>query len=291
MTARNWVFTINNYDQTELESLRKSLSSQEVRYAIFGLEVAKTTQTPHVQGYVSLRNSKRLTGVKKLVGDRARLDKAKGSEEHNFEYCSKDGKFEEFGARSVARKRTDLEAFKDAVKAGERNVKTLRENHSEIFKKYSRFAFDYIADQITDPPIDAHVLRDWQQELNQVLIHEPDDRQIIFVVDYDGNKGKSWFAKYYMSLHDNAFLLRPTKHADMAYALPLEMRVLFLDCTRKQVEYMPYTLMEELKDGYVFSNKYESRVKKYARLHVVVLMNQDPDMTALSKDRYVIKRI
>lgn len=80
--------------------------------------------------------------------------------------------------------------------------------------------------------------------------------------------------------------MRPGKHADMTYMLPPTLRVLFLDCTRKQVEYMPYTFLEELKDGYVSCTKYESCVKKYPKLHVVVLMNQDPDVTALSEDRY-----
>ena len=49
---------------------------------------------------------------------------------------------------------------------------------------------------------------------------------------------------------------------------------------------MPYTFMEELKDGYVSCSKYESCIKKYEKVHVVVLMNQEPDMSALSEDRY-----
>jgi len=77
----------------------------------------------------------------------------------------------------------------------------------------------------------------------------------------------------------------------MAYAMPAVCRVLFLDCTRKQVEYMPYTFMEECKDGMIFSSKYESCIKKYPDMHVVVLMNQEPDMDALSKDRYHIVRL
>uniref|UniRef100_UPI00404810C6 hypothetical protein n=1 Tax=Yoonia sp. TaxID=2212373 RepID=UPI00404810C6 len=66
---------------------------------------------------------------------------------------------------------------------------------------------------------------------------------------------------------------------------------LFLDCTRKQVEYMPYTFLEELKDGLVMCSKYESCIKKYAAVHVVCLMNQMPDSTALSADRYNIIEI
>lgn len=286
--SKRWVFTLNNYDETELESIREGLS-KEARYAIFGKEKG-AEGTPHLQGYVSFGTAYRFNRVKKLVGNRAHIEKAKGSEDTNYDYCSKDGEFEEFGRRECRGQRTDLDDFKEAVKNGNLNPKKLREEFSDVCAKYPRFVAEYIRDNVEEPPLETHPLRDWQQDLYAKLTHEPNDREVIFVVDYDGNKGKSWFAKYYCSLHDNAFLMRPGKHADMAYQLPPVLRVLFLDCTRKQVEYMPYTFMEELKDGYVGSTKYESCVKKYGKMHVVVLMNQDPDFGSLSEDRYhVIK--
>lgn len=286
MQSLHWCFTLNNYDETELDSIRQSLSKEEIRYAIFGKEVGENG-TPHLQGYVSFKTRKRLKPVKKVVGERAHVEVAKGNESQNRTYCSKaDPEPEEFGIPSHPGKRNDLEDFKNSVKSGVLDLKRLREDHSEIVAKYPRFVGDYIRDQIPDPKIPDHPLNDWQQELYQKLIHEPDDREVIFVVDPVGNKGKSWFAKYYCGKHDNAFLMRPGKHADMAYQLPPTLRVLFLDCTRKQVEYMPYTFMEELKDGYVSCTKYESCVKKYEKIHVVVLMNQSPDVTALSEDRY-----
>lgn len=284
--ARNFTFTINNYDEAELVSLRASLSKEEVRYAIFGYEVGKSG-TPHLQGYLSLKKPLSPQGAKRdyLVAT-AHIEVAKASEHKNREYCSKDGKIEEFGRTSQQGRRTDLTDFQEAVKSGILDPKRLREEFPDVCAKYPRFVADYIRDQIPDPEIPAHALSDWQQELNQKLIHEPDDRKVIFVVDKVGNKGKSWFAKYYCKLHDNAFLMRPGKHADMAYMLPPTLRVLFLDCTRKQVEYMPYTFLEELKDGYVSCTKYESCIKKYNKVHVVVLLNQDPDRFALSEDRY-----
>lgn len=289
MSGKVWCFTLNNYVETELVSLRESLSKEEVRYAVFGKEKG-SEGTPHLQGYVSFRKVKRFNAVKRLVGERCHLERAKGNEEQNYDYCTKDGEYEEFGERSTIGKRSDLEEFKEAVKSGIRNPKRLREEFSDVCAKYPRFVSEYIRDNVPEPTLEMHPLRDWQQDLYKKLTHEPDDREVVFVVDYEGNKGKSWFAKYYCHLHDNAFMMRPGKHADMAYMLPPELRVLFLDCTRKQVEYMPYTFMEELKDGYVGSTKYESCIKKYPKLHVVVLMNQDPDFSALSDDRYhVIK--
>lgn len=285
-TSRSFAFTVNNYDETVLVSLRESLQKEKVRYAIFGYEVGESG-TPHLQGYISLKTPQSLQGAKRdyLVAT-AHIEVAKASEHKNRNYCSKEGKVEEFGKPAKQGTRSDLAEFQEAVKSGTLNLKRLREEFPDVCAKYPRFVNEYIRDQIPDPDIPMHALNEWQQELNQKLLHEPDDREVIFVVDHQGNKGKSWFAKYYCQLHDNAFLMRPGKHADMTYMLPPTLRVLFLDCTRKQVEYMPYTFLEELKDGYVSCTKYESCVKKYPKLHVVVLMNQDPDSTALSEDRY-----
>jgi len=289
MAARRWVFTLNNYSDDEVIALRLALSdSVKVRYAVFGFESAGSTSTAHLQGYCCLGKPSRLGGVKKIVGLRAHCEVAKGNEQQNYDYCTKEGNFEEFGQRAAPGKRSDLEEFKEAVKSGVVDLKRLREEHSSVAARYPRFVLEYVNDHLPKPEVTSYPLRPWQADLNQRLLLAPDHREIIFVVDYEGNKGKSWFAQYYMSLHDNAFLLRPMKHADMAYALPATLRVLFLDCTRKQVEYLPYTLLEELKDGRVFSSKYESRVKTYGPMHVVVLMNQDPDYTALSEDRYHI---
>lgn len=286
--ARFYCWTINNYVETELDALRTSLQEDSVRYAVFGKEVGEGG-TPHLQGFTAFVKQKSLKACKEVVGERAHVEVCKGSEEDNYQYCTKGGEFEEFGTRKKQKgKRTDLEAFKTAVLEGERNLKRLRLEHSEVCAKYPRYVNEFIRDQIEDPPIVTHPLRDWQADLNEYLKRPANDREVVFVVDSEGNQGKSWFAKYYCSLHEDAMILRPTKHADMSYALPPVLRVLFLDCTRKQVEYMPYTFMEECKDGYVFSNKYESCVKKYPAMHVVVLMNQHPDMEALSADRYKI---
>lgn len=86
--SKRWCFTLNNYDETELVSLRQSLSQKEIRYAIFGKEVGDSG-TPHLQGYLSSTKAKRLSGVKKLVGDRAHVEVAKGDERQNRSYCSK----------------------------------------------------------------------------------------------------------------------------------------------------------------------------------------------------------
>jgi len=244
-----------------------------------------------LQGYVSCCKAKRLSGFKKLVGERAHVEICKGTEEDNVKYCTKDHcDFREFGRRSIERKRTDLDAFKEAVKAGVRDKVQLRESFSEVAARYPRFFDQYILDNTVMAAPCAHPLRNWQIELDSYLNKPPDDRTVIFVVDTVGNTGKSWFTKQYCYGHPNSCLLEPGKKADMAYMLPEVLKVLFIDVTRKQAENMDhvYSFIESCKNGRVFSSKYESRVKYYGPMHVVVMMNQHPDMTALSEDRYLV---
>lgn len=288
MSAKNWCFTLNNYTSDE-RSFIESLYPETASYLCFGREIGAVGETPHLQGYIQLKKRYRLTGVKKLL-PRAHLEVAKGSPAQNKEYCSKEGDFYEFGSVTRPRQRSDLMDVKEAIKAG-MTMKELREHHSEAVAKYPRFIRDYMDDQRAEPELPNHALLKWQSDLYQGLKLEPDDRRIFFIVDPEGNKGKTWFIKYYASLHSNSQMLAMGKQADMAYALDPDVRVLFINCTRSQAEFMNYSFLEAVKDGLVFSSKYESRLVRLGKVHVVVMMNTQPDMNALSKDRYVVVNI
>ena len=289
--SRSYAFTVNNYVEDELDTLRESLSSEKVKYAIFGYEVGESG-TPHLQGFVSFKTPQGFKAAKKVVGDRAHVEVAKASEQKNVQYCSKEGKTEEFGEKSTnGGSRTDLREFVDYVKDGNYDIKSLRASHPEICAKYPSFVRNTVQDHLPVPEIPNHALKPWQEELNATLNRPADDRTVYFMVDPVGNAGKSWFAKYYARNHENVCVMRPGKHADMAFSLPLQCRVLFLDATRQQLDWLPYTFIEECKDGWVHSTKYECTFKQYQPMHVVVLMNQMPEMDKLSDDRYSITKI
>lgn len=54
---------------------------------------------------------------------------------------------------------------------------------------------------------------------------------------------------------------------------------------------MNYASLEQLRDGIWMSGKYEGKKKNGEPSKVVVLMNKEPDMTALSHDRYYIVNV
>lgn len=295
--GRRWCFTLNNYVENEITLFRKFLSCDFVRYAIFGYEKAPTTGTPHLQGYFSLNKVMTKTGLIRVLGHRLHLEKAIKCEVTNYEYCSKDGKFEEFGTRSQQGKHTEIDSFVESVKElskdGWIDIRKLRDMHRIVSARYPRFFEQIVQDYMPKKKVKAHPLREWQQSLHDTLeLPTADDRKVIFVVDLRGNTGKSWFSHWYCNANEDAQLLLPGKKVDMAYALRTDIRVLFIDIARTTgSKGLPYDFLEEVKNGYVFSTKYDSRMKTLDPVHVVVFMNEEPNRSMLSEDRYDVRRL
>lgn len=109
MSGKRWCFTVNNYTEDEIESVR----SLPAKYHVFGYETGESG-TPHLQGFAVFAEMKRMAAMKKLL-PRAHLELAKGSSLQASDYCKKDGKFEEFGVPPA----------ENAVKAGGEATKNL----------------------------------------------------------------------------------------------------------------------------------------------------------------------
>lgn len=290
--AKNWCFTLNNYTDDDITRLDALVDENKAKYIIYGKEVGEQG-TPHLQGLVILENRCRMAQVKRILGSNPHVEIPRNLNA-SIQYCKKEGDWKEFGTRANNQgKRTDIDSFKEDVKAGMLDLRRLREKHSEVYAKYTRFCLEYVQDNYPVLSIPAYELRNWQRFLQQKLETPPDRRKIIFVVDEIGNSGKSWFAHFYTQKNEIICqVLLPGKKSDMAFVLKPNLRILFLDAPRsKQGEYIQYDFLEDLKNGYVFSNKYESKIKTYEPMHVVVNMNERPDMTKLSEDRYDIINI
>lgn len=295
--GKYWCLTLNNYEEENIRQWRSAVEDPSLSYICWQQEVAPTTGTPHLQGYVAFKSNKRLSALKKLLGGGLHAVRANGTPSQNRSYCSKEdassveGSFEEFGQipedpRRGAR--SDFQGFQEAVKEGLNCKRKAREQFPELVAKYPRWCYDTLADQ-KDLCVEEHTLHQWQSDLAETLQGPADDRKVIFVVDKDGGKGKTWFAKHYTKWHENAQFMEPAKKADMAYALQDDLKVLFLNVTRtteeKNHDYL-YSFVESVKDGMVFSPKYESRMKYYDKVHVVVMTNSEPNYDLLSSDRY-----
>lgn len=299
--AKHWCFTINNYTQQTLERLI-TFNNNEVVYLVCGKETGEEG-TPHLQGFVSFKKKQYLARAKRILlnNEEGHFSVAR-TIKNSIEYCKKDDDWFEHGTpthevQEINRqntnqgKRNDLELFKEDVKMhqGKATMEQMREIHSEIASKYPQFFREYINDCANQPIIPIGELKEWQQSLKNILDGEPDSRQIIFVVDVQGNTGKTWFSMYMVGQTKQCQCLNPGKFADMAFALNNNNEIVIIDAPRsKQGEYLQYDFLEAVKNGYVFSPKYESRYKQFKSPHVVVMMNEEPDMAKLSADRYNI---
>ena len=114
--SRGWCYTINNYSDADITLLDDV--SQIATYLCYGKEVAPTTQTKHLQGYVYFENAKTFSKIQKILPKGSHIEVAKGSALENKTYCSKDGDFKEFGSIPAQGKRNDINVVKEEILSG-----------------------------------------------------------------------------------------------------------------------------------------------------------------------------
>ncbi|KAH3876173.1 hypothetical protein DPMN_000008 [Dreissena polymorpha] len=286
--ARNWCFTLNNYTDAEYKAIREA----ECEYLIVGEEIGEAEATPHLQGYVQFKDQLRMTTLKKKFSARAHYQMAKGSARDNYVYCTKEGRFFEKGTAQVNGKvKCDLVTACKDLSAGMSN-EDLLEKHGAGYvlhkRKIQEMSADLKGDAIKKRRMEKCaelVLRPWQLEVLKKL-EEQNDRQILFVMDPVGGNGKTTLACYMMSTLD-AIRFENGKSNDLKYMYKGQKYVVF-DFCRSSSEHINYEVIEALKNGVFCSYKYESVMRMYDSPKMLVLMNEGPDMTKLTADRYVL---
>ncbi len=123
------------------------------------------------------------------------MENAKGTDEQNKEYCTKDGPFAEVGTPSAENDCT-WNRIVDQCKLGE------LEGALGISAEHSIKYFHQIKAMVNQykRPVfrEEIVLKDWQKKCVEMLRNQ-DPRRILFVVDEVGGKGKSMLAKHLLS--------------------------------------------------------------------------------------------
>lgn len=94
--TRRWVFTLNNPEVSKEELLEMIKERAATRYVVIGEEVAPTTGTIHYQGFVEYENAATFEQLKARL-PLAHIERAKGSNQQNKAYCTKDNNFVEDG--------------------------------------------------------------------------------------------------------------------------------------------------------------------------------------------------
>jgi len=103
MTAknRNFVFTWNNYSTDSSDYLKELVDTGVAKYVGYCEEVAPTTGTPHLQGYIAFNNARTKAQARTIL-DGCHVEVMLGSIAQNETYCSKSGEMKHLGVKPIS---------------------------------------------------------------------------------------------------------------------------------------------------------------------------------------------
>lgn len=307
-THRHWFVTMFHYEREEV--LRYLKNEKGLDHYSIGFEVCPETKQAHCHIAMRYKNAVRFSKLKQFCpSGKGKINWVRpavyGSK---AEYTQKDGDYVEEGeaptrgesgsANIVARNKS-LETYRDAAKAGELHLIPESE-----YRRYHRY-YNALRDDARNEGgrnerkewavsmWKDRELRPWQKKIMDIIEAPPHDRQIYWVYDPDGGAGKTQFCDYVECVVEKKCqVLQPMKGSDLAHLVIPSKEVYFFDIPRVAGEYVPWSFIENLKNGRVISGKYEGALKFFRPPHVIVLSNDLPPETSahsgFSADRIMI---
>lgn len=312
--ARDYCFTLYLADDEQTAFMAVvptehfSITPQNsLKYVIYQLERCPTTQRLHWQGYIKFHKCVSLQFIKQHfpILEGAHLERRRGTDTEAIDYCSKEDT-RELGPWVIGDtathqgQRSDLASYAEAVRRHARSgitwkaaCRLLAEEFPATHMRFRQHGQGLFQDsQVEMEPEPLEEEREWQQQLLEELRGEPHKRKIIWFCGPEGGEGKSTMALHLVTQHDAIML--SGRNQDMAHAYKNNpARIVIFDLPRGNMEHMDhlYTFAEYLKNGCIFSSKYESTQVTFKRPHVIFFANVHPDMTKWSADRYDIRDI
>ncbi len=240
-----------NNHTTQDIEMFRNIDSSIVPVIVFQEEVGEAG-TPHLQGFLCFKTKKRPFNV---FPDNKRIhwEKKKGSLLECYEYCTKEDTRKPEGV-------TYCRGF--------------------------------------DKPFKIHIeLNEWQRVLVKEMSLDADYRTVNWIWEPDGNVGKTLFQKWcFMNLNDCVVL--GGKSADIKHGI-IEYRnknrrlpkIILINVPRTNLNYLNYCSIEEIKDMFFFSGKYEGGMVCGANPHIYIFANEPPKMENMSADRWKIRTV
>jgi len=266
------------------------MESEHIKYIGFEEETCPHTGTRHLQGFMQLKVKHRLTWIRKNISTELHLSNMRGTFDENKAYCSKDGNFVERGAFTKKGERKDLnQVYEEIMEGTYQPGPEYIQYHSGIDKLIRKCSNDRAAKHFKDDFNAGHEGLNENQDIWLEHLEAQNDRQVTWVYDPVGNAGKSYFADWLL-VNKDAILLTNAPTRDIAMAYDNQPVVVF-DYSRDQESRINYGVIEQLKNGRIFSSKYESTTKLFRKPKIICFSNFNPDRSKLSGDRWdVIER-
>lgn len=313
--ARNWIFTLNNYTEADLIYMSTIYETHKdhIVTLFFGKEKAPTTGTHHLQGFIVFNVLKSFTILKKLF-PKCYLAKMKSTIEKNYDYCSKGFQITVYGEIPISHAEKKIKVAKQNKINGQKSIgkdnwslldddikqgltekellikyPDLSGMYTQGFKyHYEKLRPKYVYDMLKSNNYSDYY--SYQKQTMEYLKGPVHQRQILWIWDKDGDTGKSDFTKYLCTNNEyNVIRLSNCKTADAAYAW--EGQNIIFDFARTKSDSINYDAMEQLKNGHIFSTKFQCVDKVYPRPHIIVFANWEPNIESMSKGRFDIREI
>lgn len=277
--SRYWIFVLNNPEAGLV------LEFPPGAKAVYQLERG-ASGTEHFQGYVVFETNMRMAAVRKVL-PRAHWEVRRGSHEQAFAYSTKEDTrvSDPVGNLTLALQkgvRNDLSEARSLILSKRSRAELFNDPELDaVMQKYPRWAEGVLNHR---PVVSVEAaLRPWQSELVDLIKGPVHPRKIYWRWEEAGNVGKSWLAGFLQTNH-GALVLSNGKTADIAHAYDREPIVVF-DYSRTQADKLNLGPLEDLKNGRIFSPKYDSCVKHFPIPHLVVFANFPCPSGVFSADR------
>lgn len=249
--GRKWCFTLNNPSKYYRDYMIDTLTQKHTMF-IIGNEIGENN-TPHLQGYIEFKNPVAFNSLKNKF-PQAHFEKARGTRDQNIAYCSKQNDF--------------INTFPLPLK-----IQILEQEYKNVEWK------------------------PWQQGIIDLLETKPDHRTINWYWEPIGNTGKSYLCKY-LALTKN-IIIAEGKKDNIFNQIKTWMdqhegeapNIILCDVPRTNIDYINYTAIESIKNGLIYSGKYEGGMCAFPIPHVIIFANTPPITANLSEDRWNIIKI
>ena len=133
----------------------------------------------------------------------------------------------------------------------------------------------------------GRLLYDWQYRVLDRLMRQ-DERKIMWLVDRDGNHGKTFLGMYLNNLYNFQYFNTAINTRDIVQLLDPTISGVSIDISRASLSMFDYSCIESLKNGIVITGKYRGDRKRLDPIKVICFANNYPDLNQLSEDRWEV---
>lgn len=131
----------------------------------------------------------------------------------------------------------------------------------------------------------------WQLDVIDILKTKPDKRTIFWFWETKGGVGKSSLAKYLAVKYQANIISGKSQDIFNAVKNAKSRKLFIIDVPRSAQDFINYGAIEQVKNGLLYSGKYEGGQVVFNCPHVIVFANERPDFSKMSKDRWDVREI